>query len=415
MRPRRACKRRGRDCSHPMTSPSIGCYHIHMRQLLYGIVVILLLTAGVARAQDAPSTRPQLSDAEQRQLDIAAAEREVAVLPTADIDDLERLIRFDVEHGMLMARTPVSPLAGEMRIITPHLPGIVRLRVLDLPAVDDPSQGRNFTLIHNDLTLPGSTLRITHVASIAGRLMMARDEESDRMRSSIQLIQDPPGTPLEPDVNPVRLLIQIYDADGNPQTDLKLSARSFDELRRQHPRELETYFRPILRDFQQDQAIFAVDNRVAWQVLGDAFEPDARTEQRVTEALADFDADDFRQRETAIQKLHEIGQPAAIVLARMNRDAFSAEQNAGVDTFLAEYLPLTDADIRRLRDSEEFLLDALASDDPTLRSLAWDQLRKIAADPPPFDPAASAETRSAQLAALRAQLSAPATRPTGER
>jgi hypothetical protein len=290
-----------------------------------------------------------------------------------------------------------------VRLITPELPGIARLKVLDLPAVDDPSTGRNFTFMHNDLTQPGALQQITHLSSIAGRLNLARDAEAGDARSSIQIVQDPPGTPLTADQPSVRFLVRIWtDADEEPDVDLMLEADNFTELRRRYPRELESYLRPILRELGQDQAIFAVDPRVAWQVLGSDFVPDAKLTAQVNAALDNFNADDFRQREAALQELRRLGQPAALMLARADRSAYSAEQNAGVDAFLAEYLALKPADVERLRRSVEFLTDTLSADDPELRRSAHEQLQEVLGRPVEFDPDASADVRSTQLQKLHA-------------
>ncbi len=371
------------------------------------------MVAARTLAQDAPVDPLQRAQ-QERVSELAQAEREVAVLPRVRVGSIRQLVQFSVEEGMLAARTTLSPVDGEVRVITPDLPGIVRLRVLDLPAVDDPSTGRNFTFMHNDLTQPGSTHAMTHVASIAGRLLVARDAESDQIQSSVQLIQDPPGTPVDADSQPVRLLVRISDNTGEaPKLDLILSASNFIELRRKYPREVEAYLRPLLREFRQDEAIFAVDPRVGWQVLGDSFQADAALIERIRAALTQFDSDDFRTREAAMQRLRQIGQPAALVLHNMDRSAFSSEQNAGVDAFLAEYLQLAPGDVTRLRGSTDFLLDTLACEDAQLRALAVEQLGKVVGRPIEFDPSASSEQRATQLQRLRDSLSSgAATRTT---
>lgn len=372
---------------------------------IIGFIFVLHLGTPVV-AQGPAATQPQHGPEQEKQLDIAQAEREVSSLPRVRVQSIRQLVQFSVDADLLAARTTLSPVDGEVRVITPDLPGIVRLRVLDLPAVEDPSTGRNFTFIHDDMTQPGTVRAITHVASIAGRLMFARDTQGDNTRSSVQLIQDPPGTAVRPDEQPVRLSIRVTDeAVGAPQVDLTLAAQSFTDLRRKYPRELETYLRPLLRDFSQDQSIFAVDPRVAWQVLGEHYQPDRHVLAQVNSSLVNLDADDFREREAAMNQLRQIGQPAALVLQHMTRSNFSAEQNSGVDAFLAEYLQLKAADISRLRSSAEFLLDTLACEDAALRRLALEQLKLVLDEPVEFDLDGAAEARATQLRKLRESIS----------
>jgi hypothetical protein len=373
--------------------------------------VVFLLPVGLnveaAASQDppavAPLPEPVLTPEMEMQLERQRAEQEVAGLPRVEVADIEEVIRFWIENDMLAMQTTLSPLQGQVRVITPALPGIVRVHVLDLQPPTDTSAGRNFTLIHNDLTQPGAMHVITHTYATAGRLNLARDAESDAMRSTVELIQDPPGTPLDPDVQPVRLNVRIYSNPdgGEPDVNLRLSAATFSELRQRYPAELEKYLRPILRDFQQDHKIFAVDERLAWQVLGEAEPIDSEVEARVMRVLEQFEADDFRQREAALDRLRQLGQPAALVLSRSDRSHLTPDQTAGVDTFLAEYLPLDPADAERLRQSPAFLLDSLASEDESLRRLAARRLRQLSEDPVDFDPAASPDTRAAQLQELR--------------
>jgi hypothetical protein len=210
-------------------------------------------------------------------------------------------------------------------------------------------------------------------------------------------------------VEPVRQRVAVTSNSEDPaaqrgNVNFTVGAPTFVELRQRHPRELETYLRPILRDLGQDHNAFAVDERVAWQVLGAAHEPDARAAEQVKAVLAQFDSDDFREREAALGQLKKLGQPAALVLARIDRTNFSYDQNAGVDEFLAEYLPLSKDDVARLRTSPDFLLDTLASEDPTLRKLALAQLKQVTSVTVDFDADAAPDVRAAQIQKLRTAL-----------
>jgi hypothetical protein len=392
-----------------------------MLALLIALLVSpLTFGASYALAQDPPAT--QLSPEEEKQLDRQRAEVEASSLPRVEVNDVEKLVRFWVdEDGRLAAQTTITPMDGEVRVAAPRLAGIARIRVHDLQAVGDTSVGRNFHLMYQDYTQPGSQIAFTHVTGMAGRLNVARDSESDEAQGQVELIQDPIGTPPEPDKGPVRLRVTITSKGEDPaaqrdNVNLELSASSFAELRQRYPREVEQYFRPILREFGQDHRIFAVDERVAWQVLGADVEPDPKSAEQVKAVLAQFDSDDFRTREAALGELKKLGQPAALVFARMDRSNLSPEQTAGVDEFLAEYLPLSKEDVARLKASPDFLLDALASEDATLRHLALAQLNHVATTNIDFDPNASPAARAAQLQRLRATIAAgtPTTAPATE-
>ena len=385
--------------------------------------VLLVPLVYLALAQDPPAT--QLSPEQEKQLERQRAEVEASSLPRVAVNDVEKLVRFWVgEDGRLAAQTTITPVDGEVRVVAPApaLPGIARIRVHDLQAVGDTSVGRNFHLVYQDFTQPGSLIAFTHVTGMAGRLNIARDSESEAAHSQVELIQDPLGTPPEPGMGPVRLRVTITSNHEDPaaqrdNVNLELSASSFAELRQRHPREVEQYFRPILREFGQDHRIFAVDERVAWQVLGAAVEPDRKAAEQVKAVLAQFDSDDFRTREAALGELKKLGQPAALVLARTDRSNLSPEQTAGVDEFLAEYLPLSKEDVARLKGSPNFLLDTLASEDPALRNLALSQLQNVVMTNVEFDPEASPDARAAQLQKLRAALGVtpPATAPAPEK
>ncbi len=375
-------------------------------------------TRAAALGQEPPASQPVLTPAEEKRLAHERELQEIAALPAVEIDSVEKAVRFFVEDGLLAARTTLSPLNGEVRVVHPDLTGVVRVRVHDLQGAGDESVGRNFEFIQIDHTRPDVHTRATQLGAIAGRLNLSRTSENDELFHSVQLIQDPVGAPVEPGDGPVRLLVQVnYDreepanaaraARGEVPADvnLKLVAYSFTELRQRHPREVEQHLRPILRDLgAQDRAIFAVDERVAWQVLGADHAPDPEAAEQVKQALAKFDSDDFHEREAALDGLKRLGQPAALYLVKADRTNFSPEQNAGVDTFLAEYLPLSPEDAARLRQSTDFLLDTLASEDAALRRLAWAQLKKVVSQPMSFDPDADAQQRNAQIQSIRSAL-----------
>lgn len=386
-----------------------------IRQCPVGCLALLLLRS-LAPAQ--PATAPAPAPATQED-PVAAKQaqhrevlREVEKLPAVTLPSLDKAVRFSIEADMLAANTEVKATDGPVRLMIPDVPGVLTMQLFrDEPG---PDGSQLFMFQQRDFSPPGSQFYYTSVQVIGGRVIVARDGESGQGISSIQLVQDPPPPPGQPmpEEGPVRLLVRKTNAiSGRDEVDLKLSAASFVELRREHAGEVDTYLRPLFRDLRQEGVVFGVDSKAGWQVLAPGFEPDDATRQQVQAALAQFDADDFQQREGALQALQKLGQPAAILLMRMDRSKLSPEAQNGVETFLAPYMPMDPRDAEQRRNDPQFLLDTLYSDDAQLRKLAAEQLAKVTGRRLEFDPDADADKRREQIQALRAAIGSPATAP----
>jgi hypothetical protein len=371
-----------------------------MKVQLWEFLAILVTPAvAVAQPASAPDDIAELQRAERRQVEQAAAE-----LRVVECDDIRRLVRFAIEEDVLTARTQLSSTDDEVRIVAPQLRGVARLRVIGM-GQDEP--GRNFNFIVDDVSTAAPGRAITTVSALSGRLILARDSETAGVMSSIQLIQDPPGladpSGVEP---PVRLFVKItYDAGAGQDVDLKLTSGTFSELRRKHPRELNRYLRPILRDFAQEQAVFGTDARAQWQVLAADRAGDVALAAKIRTVLSKFDSDDYQDRVRAADELGALGQDGALELSGMDRSKFSPEQSSAVDAFLAPYLPLLAADVERLRQSPEFLLDCLYSDDAMMRKLALVRLREVTGKAIPAELAGDSDARVAQIERLRGLIS----------
>lgn len=338
-------------------------------------------------------------------------EMEVAPLPKVKADSIEQVVKFDVEEGMLAVRSGLPSANDRVRVIVPGLSGVTRLTLLG-PQDDPEIAGRNFEYLHRDLTNRSAGHVYTHVSAVAGLVNLSRDAETGTFLSSVQYTQDPPPLPgAMAAEEPVRLRMQITHFE-DPERNLTaaVSAQSFVELRRQHPREVDTYLRPIIRSMGQEGRVFGAKPEVAWQVLGSRYTPDPKLIERLSTILARLDADDFRQREAAAAELKQLGVPASIALMKMDRSKLSLQQNSGIDEFLAEFAPLGEEDSRRLSGDVSFLLDVLYSEDAALRQLALDQLQRVLGRPIAFDLSAEPEARTQAIAKLRVEL-APATQP----
>jgi hypothetical protein len=364
----------------------------------------------------AQETQPANPEAE-RQAQIQELQKRASSLPQVKADSIQQLVRFSIEENMLAARTQITspdPQESEVHVTVPGLKGVVFVSVYGPQDPNDKHNsenvGRNFQIVQNDLTNPAAGTVITHVQATGGRLIVARDSENEQAAWNIQLIQDPPtpaGT--EQDEEPVRLLVQRNDESGNAANnlDLKLSGKTFIDLRRKHPAEVNQYFRPIIREFGQEAEVFGVPAPVAWEVLGMNYAPDQEMTRKVNQILAKLDADNFRDRENALEELKKLGQPAAIVLAKIDRSKLSLQQSSGVETFLAEFAPLAPAESARLANDKDFLIDVLYNQDPTLVKLAQDQLSNVIGHPIRIDPGGDAAARADAIAKLRQELLPP--------
>ncbi len=375
-------------------------------------LTILFMLLPIAAAQTRPTT-----DEMERQADLKRLEAEAAALPQMRADSIEQVVRFGVEENMLTARSLLSPGEKQFKIIVPDMRGIVRLTMFGPPDAGE-AAARNFQLIQQDLTDPSAGEVITMISAVAGRLILSRDAESGQFVSSVQLLQDPPPLPgARPEEPPVRLLVHRSDLNGRENDlELKLAANDFTELLRKYPRELNLYLRPILCEFRQEAAVFAVPPQIAWQVLGRDYAPDEQMVARVKSLIDKLDSEDFRQREAAVEHLKALGQPAATVLSKMDRGKLSLQQSSGIDSFLAEFAPLAREESQRLGRSMDFLIDALYNDDPMLRRLALDRLSKLTGRHIELDPRLDPAARSEAIAKLRHELiptTQPVTQPSG--
>jgi hypothetical protein len=130
--------------------------------------------------------------------------------------------------------------------------------------------------------------------------------------------------------------------------------------------------------------------------------------------LAQLDAENFADRETASRDLEKLGQPAALALMKMDRNSLSDEQRGRVDAFLAQFKTVPPEEAEQYRHDRDFLLDCLFADDLAIRTRALEQLRKVTGKPIDFDVTLTdSQKRLAAIGKLRAELDArPASQDT---
>jgi hypothetical protein len=351
----------------------------------------------------------QDADPPARDLDALRAQRlaetreEIGQLRSIPPVPIKELIRLEVKDGLIELRTSVPPTDGRVSILTPDWNGLSVLWIEgDGQEADGFHSPRAFLLHHRSFSMPGQIEVHTHVTAQPGVLTVARDMDGIRTQTSVQLIQNPIVAEAPDKV--LRLYVQETDSlTGERLTDVKVSAGSWDELRRSHPREVQTYLAPILADLGHDKTLLRIDPRLAWQVLAEGLSPDEATRARVMDLLKGLDDPRYASRKEAADALEAIGQPAAAVLATVPPGSLSPQQEVAVTAFLAPFRPADPNEVARLQRDRDFLMDCLACDELTLRIAAADRLKALSGEIL-FDPYADEATRTEQIARLRARL-----------
>jgi hypothetical protein len=198
----------------------------------------------------------------------------------------------------------------------------------------------------------------------------------------------------------VQFSVQIGDSQGTSQTNIQYIAPDFATLRRQHPREIDQYLRPVLRQLQLE-SVLAADPMVAWQVFGEELKPDPATLKEVQALLPALDSNSFQDRDRALQSLQEKGLPVAVAITHLDRSKLSDQQNKLLDTAMAAFGPQRGSDLGKLRGDQDFLLDCLYTEDLAIRTAALEALEKKLGKRVKFDVTADFNTRRAAIDAMR--------------
>jgi hypothetical protein len=373
-----------------------------------GLKIGVLLAAvgaggGAAAAQTPPATVPTTSpDSDAAQL-IAGTERAIAqwdALPQLPACPINQVVHFSEEQGILTADWPIlhnGPTEG--RVSLTDLPGhaVIKCIVSHRLGIFSPM------FEYYELSLPAAVCRHLQIVNNITHLQVVQDIESvdhgvNRFES-ISLLESMDGS----DAPPVTLRVQVIQGT-QPELSLVLSAPTLPDLRREHPYEFEKYLRPLFRQFGQDEAIFAVENRIAWQVMSDDWRAPPGLAERLKSLVAQLNSSEFAQRQSAQESLRRIGEPAALMLRSADRRGWTAEQNSRVNKLLAEFFPLSDDQAKKLGQDINFLLDCLTSDDPALRAATLAHLDRLLGRKIEFNLDRPPDDRLTAVGALRRQL-----------
>ncbi|MGD0389821.1 MAG: hypothetical protein ABSC42_12805 [Tepidisphaeraceae bacterium] len=366
---------------------------------------ILVLLAGVCAGGGAaapvnpPVTGPTTSpDSDAAQL-IAETQRAIAqwdALPQLPACPINQVVRFSEEQGILTADWPIlhnGPL--QARISLTDLPGhaVIKCMLSHRLGIFSPM----FECY--ELSRPAAICRHLQIVNNIAHLQVVQEIESVDRFESISLIETLDGS----DAPPVTLRVQVIQGT-QPQLSLVMPAATLPDLRRDHPYEFEKYLRPLFRQFGQDEAIFAVEDKIGWQVMDDDWRPPPDLAARLKSLVAQLNSNEFARRQSAQDSLRRIGEPAALMLRSADRRDWTPEQNSRVNKLLAEFFPLSDDQAEKLGQDVNFLLDCLTSDDPALRAATLVHLDRLLGKKIECNLDQSPADRLTAVGALRRQL-----------
>lgn len=327
-------------------------------------------------------------------------------LPLLNRTRVQDVMQLRVESRALTVRTPLATTraAGFVRCKLSGMGQFALVRVqggsepYSAEAVVPASMQFNLT----DYTQPRriSTLAVTTQSSSVN---ISRSLQFPNGYQHVQLMEQN-GSNGPAQSGTVTLAVNESLPDEGPPVNVSFEAEDFFTLLRRYPKETEHYVRPILRDLGQE-AVFAPDPLIAWQVFADLWKPDATASQQVDRLLPGLDSVDFRERQRALHSLQALGRDGASVMVHLDRTHLSAEQNARVDRALAPYTQLPETEAEALRSQTGFLLDCLYCDDVTLRRAAFRRLRELDGPQLQFDVESDPAGSSLEVARLRAIIS----------
>lgn len=376
---------------------------------LWAIAILILLAAPSVFAattqpttQIIPPTLEELKDDKRQQL--AAQGRPMGV---SAAEPLDQIIHFRISGDSLVVDSPMFRRKTiNARIPLKGTPDIATVRISYIRNIPG-AHLVNFDVY--DFSDPALIDRHLQVLSVRWILEVAEDKDFVDRSESVSLTETlDPGA-----AAPVTLRVMITPySDQLTSVNVPYTGESLWGLRCAHPAEVERFMRPMFRDFNQEAAAFAVDDKIAWQVLGDTWVAPQKVVDEVHSILNAFNSDDYTAREAAQKQLEDMGEPGALYLLSTSLTDQTPEQQARVEKFLAPYHLLTDAQVTTFRHDVNFLIDCLYSDDADLRKSALDHLSSAIGSPIQFDPGKSVADRIQNVRRLRDKLSAtPGSRP----
>lgn len=309
------------------------------------------------------------------------------------------------EGKYLVLRTPLNDLAAEqeMRVTIDGVHGIGAVSVRRDDRTTGLAEPLGFRLAFGDFPVPCKSTNINITLDPLSRQLALSNLVQITNGPIYQVIftQQKPQT--AGGQGYVQLIIIQTRTQGAAPDQVNLQSPDFFSFIREHPAETEQHLRPLFREFGQE-AVFAPDTLIAWQVFNDLWKPDAGIGRQVDALLPGLKSYDYHARDAAQFRLQQLGRDGAAVLMHLDRSRLTPEQNARVDCALAPYALLPAKEAARLGNDTGFLLDCLYSDNVDLRAAAFNRLRGAGRPALQFDLNADAENRSHAIQGLREQL-----------
>jgi hypothetical protein len=320
-------------------------------------------------------------------------QQQLAGLPQAAPASVKDVVQFSIEQNELAVRTRLQPTDGNSQIKVSDLPGLCSIEVRG--PTGKRGNPRQLSFIRYRFTRYDKNNEIESVTTVMTTplsLQVARDVESTTEIRNISIVQNGLAAQSGDPGITLRVSIQIFASD-QPALNIARSATDFASLRRLYPADVAKYLGPIFQDLHADADVFAVDSKLAWQIMAADAPPQANVATDVQRIIARLDSDDFHERESAAHDLAQLGQPAANILRHLDRTGLSAEQNSRIDAFLSQYHPAGDEEAQRLGNDPEFLIDCLYSTDDFIVQSSLGRLTKIIGSKVDFDPSLRGDAR----------------------
>jgi hypothetical protein len=369
------------------------------KMLLRRIAFVLVLAFAL---QSTHAQNQQLLQKRQREL------RDQSEQTTRGIKELPGTFKirevFDVRADKTFwVLTSAMPLGERNQPVRLKIDGLDGVNVVSMSASATNKTPDTFTFTNTNFSDPRAVQIATHLTLNYGTLIMGRYAQLLDGYHNVTLNQ---GNIFDDDFgraggrSAVQFSVQIGDSQGTSQTNIQYIAPDFATLRRQHPKEVNEYLRPLLRQLQME-SVLAADPMIAWQVFADDLKPDPATVKQVEILLPSLDSDSFQERDKALQYLQRKGLPVAIAITHLDRSKLSDQQNMLLDSAMSAYQPQRGADLGKWRNDQDFLLDCLYTEDQAIRTAALDVLQKKLGKKIDLDVTADFEARRAAIETLR--------------
>ena len=371
-----------------------------------------------------PATRPALAalQAKERAETIAGLV-DRPLLPPWPVADVARIGR-DGDHLSVTSR--LGPTPGQCRIDVTDIGGVcdVNRTALRRPGLPPPPAAGPADATVPDAFLfdwyqfdqPGCTVVGTTVAVLPANVQIARTTETpDGGGTQLQLTEQrfPPVDGGAPGISLKVTVTGPAADDATSQPAVEVTAASFADLARRYPAEVGRYLEPVLRGLHAE-AVLPPETTLAYQVFAADVTVDPAAADRVRGLVARLDADDFHDRDAAVEALRAMGPVAAVAVARLDPARLSPEQRARTAAVVRRFRPVSDADAGRLADDADFLVNCLDDPDPFVVRTAMARLGRLTGRPIPFDPALTGQARRDAVRQLRQAIDRgrPATPPS---